>query len=184
MLSPSTIHSARLDLIPMTPDFLEACLRQDQAEAAARLGFPVADEWFAETDLIALRLEQLREDPDFQPWCLRAIVLRAGQTMVGHIGFHTQPDPAYLAELAPGGVEFGYTTFAPFRRRGYAEEASRSLMAWAEGQADVGRFVLSIGPGNAASLALAQKLGFVRIGEQMDEVDGLEWVFARETSNR
>ena len=38
-------------------------------------------------------------------------------------------------------------------------------------------FLLSISPDNAASLAIAAKLGFTRIGEQMDEVDGLEWVF-------
>ena len=50
-------------------------------------------------------------------------------------------------------------------------------MRWAAEQPDVTCFVLSISPENAASLALAQKLGFVRIGEQMDEVDGLEWIF-------
>ena len=32
-------------------------------------------------------------------------------------------------------------------------------------------------PDNAASLAIAAKLGFTQVGEQMDEVDGLEWVF-------
>jgi RimJ/RimL family protein N-acetyltransferase len=34
-----------------------------------------------------------------------------------------------------------------------------------------------VGVDNAASLALASKLGFTRIGEQMDERDGLEIVF-------
>jgi [ribosomal protein S5]-alanine N-acetyltransferase len=179
MNSKATIHSKRLDLIPMTPDFLKACLRQDVDKAAALLGLPVADEWFGESEFIALRLEQLLDDPTFQPWCVRAVVLRASGQMIGNIGFHTQPDPDYLAELAPKGVEFGYTIFAPYRRRGYAEEASRALMGWATGQPDVERFVLSISPENGASLALAQKLGFVRIGEWMDEVDGLEWVFER-----
>jgi RimJ/RimL family protein N-acetyltransferase len=36
---------------------------------------------------------------------------------------------------------------------------------------------VSISPDNAASLALAGKLGFVRTGEQMDDIDGLEYVF-------
>ena len=52
-------------------------------------------------------------------------------------------------------------------------------MAWATAQPGVARFVLSISPENAASLALAQKIGFSRISEWMDEVDGVEWVFER-----
>jgi len=179
MNTATIIHSARLDLIPMTPDFLTACLRRDQATAAESLGVPVPDEWFGKSELIALRLEQLLDDPDFQPWCLRAVVLRASREMVGHIGFHTRPDPTYLADIARNAVEFGYTIFASFRRRGYAEEACRGLMAWATAQPGVARFVLSISPENAASLALAQKIGFSRISEWMDEVDGVEWVFER-----
>ncbi len=165
----------------MGPDLLKASLRQEKAAASDLLGAAIPDEWFDEDGWTAVRLEQLLENPDFQPWCVRAIVLRASREMIGHIGFHTQPDPAYLADIAPGGVEFGYTVFTAYRRQGYAEEASRALMAWAEGQSVVARFVLSISPENAASLALAQKLGFVRISEWMDEEDGLEWVFARET---
>lgn len=174
------IRSKRLDLISMTPDFLTACLRQDRGAAAHLLGVPVAEEWFDDGGLIALRLEQLLEEPDFQPWCLRAVVLRASQEMIGHIGFHTRPDPPYLAEIAPKGVEFGYTIFAPFRRQGYATEAAQALMAWAASQPGVERFVVSISPENGASLALAQRLGFVRVGEHMDEEDGLEWILARE----
>ncbi|HRJ44386.1 MAG: GNAT family N-acetyltransferase [Caldilineaceae bacterium] len=180
MSNATTIHSERLDLIPMTPDFLQACLHRDADAAAALLGLPVADEWFEQEWLIALRLELLLDDPTYQPWSVRAVVLRASGEMIGHIGFHTGPDPDYLAELAPKGVEFGYTIFAPFRRRGYAEEASRALMGWATGHPDVERFVLFISPENTPSLKLAEKLGFGRIGDWMDEEDGLEWVFARE----
>lgn len=180
MSHATTIHSERLDLLPMTPDFLKASLRRDRTTAADLLGAPVPDEWLDEGEFIALRLEQLLDDPDFQPWCVRAILLRETGEMVGHIGFHTRPDPPYLAEIAPDAVEFGYTIFALFRRRGYAEEAARGLMAWAAGEPEVERFILSISPENAPSLALAQKLGFARISEWIDEVDGLEWVFARE----
>jgi [ribosomal protein S5]-alanine N-acetyltransferase len=35
----------------------------------------------------------------------------------------------------------------------------------------------SVAPDNAASLALVAQAGFVRIGEQWDDEDGLEWVF-------
>jgi len=38
----------------------------------------------------------------------------------------------------------------------------------------------SVAPGNAPSLGLIAPLGFVHIGEQIDERDGLELVFERQ----
>jgi len=35
----------------------------------------------------------------------------------------------------------------------------------------------SISPDNEPSLRLAQQFGFRQVGEQMDEIDGLEYVF-------
>jgi L-amino acid N-acyltransferase YncA len=37
----------------------------------------------------------------------------------------------------------------------------------------------SVSPGNVASLALVRSLGFRQVGEQWDEIDGLELVFER-----
>ncbi len=175
----SIIHSERLDLILMTPDFFTACLRHDNAEAERILGVPPHPELFLREDLLVRRLAQCYEEPGYAPWTLRAIVLRETGEMVGHIGFHTEPNPDYLAEIAPHALEFGYTVYTDFRRRGIAAEACRALMDWAAQQPGVERFVLSIGPENAPSLGLAEKLGFVRISEWVDEVDGVEWVFER-----
>ena len=41
-------------------------------------------------------------------------------------------------------------------------------------------FIASVGPWNQASLNLTAQLGFHKIGEQMDEIDGLEYVFETE----
>ena len=49
--------------------------------------------------------------------------------------------------------------------------------AWATGRAQT--CVASVSPHNAPSLALVQAFGFHRVGEQIDEIDGLEWVFER-----
>jgi RimJ/RimL family protein N-acetyltransferase len=101
--------------------------------------------------------------------------------MIGRIGFHSAPGPDYLESLEPwpigrGAVEFGYTIFPEFTGNGYATEASIALMHWARETHGVRRFVLSISPENPASLRIAAKLGFVRIGEHMDPEDGLEHV--------
>jgi ribosomal-protein-alanine N-acetyltransferase len=111
---------------------------------------------------------------------LRAMRLRAEARVVGQIGFHSRPGAAYLDEVARGGIELGYTVFEPDRRRGYATEACRGLMDWAARTHGVTRFVVSIGPANVASLALAERLGFERVGSCVDVVDGPEDVFVRE----
>ena len=161
----------------MTPPFLQVSLEGDRARAEELMGLTLPTEWFKETALIAIRPKDYQRDPELQPWLLRAIGLRAQGRMIGHIGFHTQPNPPYLAKIAPGGIEFGYTIFSSFRRQGYAYEAAQALMHWACEQGGVSRFVLSISPQNIPSLALAQKLGFVRIGSHVDDEDGIEEIF-------
>lgn len=161
----------------MTPAFLEASLRGEREQAERLIAAIVPEQWVDEW--AQRRLEQLREDPTLQPWLLRAMVSRSESTMVGHIGFHARPGEKYLDELAPGGVEFGYTVFEKWRRRGYASEASEGLMDWAHRLHGVTRFVVSMRPTNLASLALARRLNFQRIGSHLDDEDGPEDIFER-----
>jgi RimJ/RimL family protein N-acetyltransferase len=102
--------------------------------------------------------------------------------MVGHIGFHTQPGPTYLQDIAPGGVEIGYTIYPAFRRQGYAREACRALMEWAYREQGVPRFVVSISPDNVPSIAIARHFGFQKVSEHDDKEDGLEHVFVLEVT--
>jgi len=173
------IRTERLDLVPMTPRFLEASLLGDREQAELLLSAIVPEGWTNEGPWVRRRLDQLREDPTLQPWLLRAVVSRSESTMVGHIGFHTRPGAKYLDGLAPGGVEFGYTVFEQWRRQGYACEASQGLMDWAHRLHGVTRFVVSISPTNLASLGLARRLNFRRIGSHVDDEDGVEDIFER-----
>ncbi len=171
------ITSARLALLPLSPEFLEACLMGELAAATCLLGRPISPEWLAEEALMRVRLDQLHQNPALQPWLLRAIILRATGEMIGNIGFHSAPGPEYLATIAPAGVEFGYTIFPAFRRQGYAREASATLMAWAGNLHQVRQFVLTISPDNLPSLRIAQRLGFRKVGAHIDAVDGPENIF-------
>jgi RimJ/RimL family protein N-acetyltransferase len=161
----------------MTTEFLAASLENDRVQCGIILGCAIPSDWPDEPRWPRRRLEQLREDPTLQPWLLRAIVLRDERRMIGHIGFHGRPGGAHLEELAPGGVELGYTVFENDRRQGHAREACEALMSWAHRFHGVTRFVVSIGPANVASLALAKRLGFERIGSHVDEEDGPEDIF-------
>ncbi len=168
------IESARLRLVSLTPAFLAASLRGDLPTAADLLGCTIFPEWLQDQWVMRMRLDQLNDDPTLQPWLLRAIMLRQERMMIGHIGFHTAPGADYLQPWAPGGVEFGYTIFTPFRRHGYATEAVEALMTWAQRTYAVTRFVVTISPNNEPSRRIAQHFGFRQVGTHMDPQDGPE----------
>ena len=169
------IECARFTLVPFTLPFIDALLRRDATAAQDALAVRLDDiDWIdADERFLRVRRDDLVRDPASLPWLARAIVCR-DFTMAGHIGFHGPPD-------AEGMVELGYTVFTPYRRRGYAAGAIACMISWA-GERDVRRLRLSIAPGNAPSLALAAKLGFMRAGEQIDPIDGLELVFERDAT--
>lgn len=176
--STTTIPTARLDLVLMTPAFFAAAIGDDQAQAAQLLGVAIPPEWWPVSAYKLDRLAQARQNPALLPWMERAIVLRSSQTMVGSIAFHMAAAPEPVRPLGPGGVEFGYTIFPPFRHQGYATEACQALMGWAQ-QQGVTRFILTISPQNQPSLRIAAHFGFVKIGSHIDEEDGLEDIYER-----
>jgi RimJ/RimL family protein N-acetyltransferase len=180
----SVITSERLELVPLPVAFLQASLDRDYAAAERLLGLSIPADWFEGERRIRRRLEQLQHDPSLQPWLIRAIGLRQKRQMVGHIGFHTKPGPEYLRDIAPDGVEFGYTVYEPFRRQGYAREACEALMKWAHEAEGVREFVVSISPENIASRRLAEGFGFEQVGSHMDEEDGLEYIYRLDYGER
>jgi ribosomal-protein-alanine N-acetyltransferase len=167
----ATIATERLDLVPLGPDLLRLIERGQIAELESALETRVPDGW---TDGVpaSLRLEQLAADPSEEPWLVRAMIVRAPRGLVGSVGFHAPPD-------ARGRVEVGYDVVAAERRQGYAREGVRGLIGWAVGSGRARVCVASISPDNAPSLALVRSLGFRHVGEQIDEVDGLELVHER-----
>ena len=174
------IHSPRLELIALWPEFLRASLRNDLESASQLIGSFIPQDWLEAKWLMEIRLAKLVSNPALEPWLLRAVTLRETKTMIGFIGFHTQPGAEYLNPYAPGSVEFGYTIFPAYRKNGYASEASQALMDWAAREHGVTRFVVSIRPSNVPSLRLARKFGFRKVGTFMDPEDGAEDVFLLE----
>src|SRR6185369_12359493 len=154
------IVSPRLSFTLLSIPMLDALIDFDRDEIRRLTALDFQMPWTEEIDFLKLRKGNLLADPDYAPWAPRAIARRDDHVVIGHIGFHTRPDADYLRDRVPGGVELGYTIFEPYRGRGYAREACRAMMHWAHGFAGVEKFVLSIGPDNAASLAIAGKLGF------------------------
>jgi RimJ/RimL family protein N-acetyltransferase len=172
------IRSERLELVPMTAPFLDALLdgRRDEAEELLRLRLPDAWPDGHDARFLRIRLGQLRSDAGAEEWLVRAVVLPDGdRPMVGHAGFHGPP--GVNGPGRPEALEVGYTVFEPFRGRGYATEVTRALVRWGRSEHGVRTFVASVGPWNAPSLRVVEKLGFRQVGAQWDPDEGEELVF-------
>jgi len=176
------VVTPRLTLRLMDGGAMAACLAGDLEHAGERLGVTPPLDVLDRPTSFQFGLARLRADPDYLPWSARAVILTAENAMVGHVRFHGRPDPEDPHPFARGAVEFGYTIFEPHRRHGYATEAVIGMMGWARALFGVTRFIASISPENLPSLRLAARLGFIRVGEQVDEIDGLEYVFLGEAT--
>jgi RimJ/RimL family protein N-acetyltransferase len=167
------VVSARLELVSMSPEFMRASLTGDLERARRLIGAELPAGWPGRAGRpMRLRLRQLAVNPAARAWLLRAIVLRepSPRSVIGHIGFHGEPDPS-------GTVEVGYAVEEPDRHHGYGREAVAALFAWACREQHVHRFLASVSPTNTASLALVRSLGFHQVGTQWDAEDGEEWLF-------
>jgi len=176
MTSHSDIPTERLLLRLLPVDAVSATADGDIGEIARLLDCTVPREWLAVQQLAEMRMEQLRGDPDYLAWSIRAVLLRETNEAVGYVNFHARPAQHPEFPEASNMAEIGYTIFEPWRRRGIARESLAALLRFAfENGAD--QAVLSIAPDNSASLRLASQFGFRKIGTQIDEIDGPEDVF-------
>lgn len=174
------IQATRLILRLMERETVEACLAGKLTEASRLLDATIPAELLEEPAALSFAKARLDDDPRYGPWSIRAMVHREERRMVGHIRFHTAPDPDYLQPYARGALEFGYHVFEGDRRRGYATEAVGAAMDWAQADFGIRRFIVTVSPDNPPSLSLIAGCGFRKIGEHVDEIDGVEHIFLRE----
>lgn len=157
----------------MSIPFMRALVDRDRAAAEREIGATIPEDLPDQLErFVRYRLAQLDADPTILRWLARAMVLADGagaRKVIGTIGFHGAPDEQ-------GRLEVGYRIEPEYRRQGYTREAVRGMFDWASREHGVRRFIASVRPDNDASLGLVRGLGFVHIGTQMDEIDGLELV--------
>jgi [ribosomal protein S5]-alanine N-acetyltransferase len=163
-----------MELVSMSVPFMRALEARDFAGAELAIGATVPP-WLAEQleNFLKFRLAQLAIDPAIRAWLGRAMLIErsdGGHAVIGSIGFHGPPDEQ-------GRLEVGYSVDPDYRQQGYAREAVAALFDWAHREHGIDKFIASISPDNEPSLRLARSFGFVQVGSQVDEIDGLELVF-------
>ena len=173
-LDASSQPTVTLVLLPAP--VMVAMLEGDLPQASSRLGVELPSFFLTQDWLWRFRLNQLTSEPTSDPWLVRAVIAQPEDIVVGHAGFHGPPDDR-------GMVEIGYSILPEFRRRGYGRAAARELIHYAAAVPDVRVIRASISPDNVASLALVSTLGFLQVGQQWDEEDGLELIFERSPRN-
>lgn len=162
---------AQVSILQLSPPTLHALADGDltRANRTAPVALPdvfVSPGWIGTW---RFRSAQVREDPAAADWITGAVWDTTHRLVVGKAGFHAPPDP-------DGRVEVGYAVVPELRRRGYARAALEVLLERAAREPAVRVVRASVSPDNAASLALIAQYGFVRVGEQWDDEDGLEIV--------
>ena len=168
------IRTQRLELVSMSVPFMKALLVGDVDEASREMG-ATTPAWMPDDmfHTVIYRLGQLTADPAVRQWLTRAMVLTdesGARRVIGAIGFHGPPDQ-------DGRLEMGYRVDPEYRQQGYARESATAMYDWAHREHGVTTFVAAVAPDNVASLNLIKEFSYVQIGEQMDEIDGLEYVF-------
>jgi RimJ/RimL family protein N-acetyltransferase len=172
----SNIETERLILRLLSVEALKATVDGNIGAVGRLIDCAMPLDWGEVKQLAGMRLVQLESDPLYLPWSIRAVVLRETNEAVGYVNFHARPGPHPQFPQAANMAEIGYTVFEPWRRRGIASQALAALLRFASANG-ADQAVLSIAPRNLPSLRLAKRFGFVKIGTQIDDIDGPEDVF-------
>ncbi|GHD42131.1 N-acetyltransferase [Mycetocola manganoxydans] len=157
-------------LTPIGTAGLRALVSGNLAEASRITGFDLPEEYLTASWLWQLRLEQLEERPADEPWVAWIAARADDRRVIGRSGFHGAPN-------ADGMVELSYAVSPEFRRQGFATAILGEIVERARRHPDIRVLRATISPDNPASLATLMKFPFRHVGEQMDEIDGLELIY-------
>ena len=157
----------------MSEQALEALTNRDLDRSSSLIGIKL-DPFFCTDDAVRRwhnRLRQAQQDVRTLDWIAQVVAIN--QEVIGHAGFHGPPDDTGMVEVA-------YSVVPAYRGQGYAKLMLRDLLHRATLEPDVKTVRATIRPDNAASLATIVPFKFVPVGDQWDDLDGLELIFEKE----
>jgi RimJ/RimL family protein N-acetyltransferase len=112
----------------------------------------------------------VRKDPEVAKYLLRVAVLRESMEIIGSAGFHNLPDNN-------GMIEIGFGIDPAFQNKGYGKQLLHGMWNWVLKDQRVKTLRYTVSPANLISQQIIQKLEFKLVGEQVDDVDGVEEIY-------
>jgi [ribosomal protein S5]-alanine N-acetyltransferase len=180
------LETARLRLVPITLEMVEAVLSRDKEasdtaldRALAALGWPTGarfpDSW-PNDDLVSrafpFSLAAIRADPDKRLWGDTMVMTRESPPKVlGSVVFKGHPDD--------GIAEVGYGIEDGSRGQGLATEATLACVEWALAQPGIVAVQAITFEGHLASLGVIKNCGMTPAGTREHHIFGELLVFER-----
>jgi len=121
---------------------------------------------------LAFRIPRVKKDPSFADIGLILAVNKSSNEVIGSAGFHDFPDDN-------GMIEIGFGIVPEEQNQGFGMELLLGMWGMICKRSDVKILRYTVAPDNEPSMHIINKLGFTKVGEQMDPEDGLELIFEK-----
>ena len=146
------LHTERLTLVALTSELALAAM-EDRAKLERMLEAHVPEAWpGADFATMLPRIARGGEQTSPGAETTHLIIHTADRTTIGETGFHGPPDRS-------GTVEVGYSIVPGYRGRGFAYEATRTLIERAFERPGIRRITAECLDYNVASLKVLEKVG-------------------------
>ena len=121
---------------------------------------------------IAYRIPRVKKDPNFADIGIILAVEKVSKQVIGSAGFHDFPDQN-------GMIEIGFGIVPEKQNNGFGKELLFGMWDWVCKKPEVKTLRYTVSPTNEPSMRIIKKIGFTKVGEQIDEEDGLELIFEK-----
>jgi ribosomal-protein-alanine N-acetyltransferase len=119
---------------------------------------------------LAFRIPRVKNDPSFADIAIILAINKSSNEVIGSAGFHDFPDEA-------GMIEIGFGIVPEMQNQGFGQELLIGMWQMICKRPDVKILRYTVAPDNVPSLHIINKLGFTKVGEQIDPEDGLELIY-------
>jgi len=119
---------------------------------------------------LRFRIPRVKQNPEFADISIVLAIEKVSTEVVGSAGFHDFPNEK-------GMIEIGFGIVAQKQNQGFGTELLIGMWKMICARPDVKILRYTVAPDNAPSMKIINKLGFEKVGEQMDPEDGLELIY-------
>ncbi len=118
------------------------------------------------------RIPRVKREPEFAEIGLFLAIEKASNEIIGSAGFHDFPDEE-------GMIEIGFGIVPEKQNQGFGTELLIGMWKMICLRPDVQNLRYTVSPENKSSTHIIKRMGFEKVGEQMDPEDGLESIYEK-----